>query len=105
MLRYAICSLSLASLLLCSSLRPVHGEDGKKPGDKPRDVKIEDITLSIPGSWKEVEAPRLINAKFEVPPVEGDPEAAEFTISFFGGDAGGVDSNVQRWIGQFQAKE
>jgi hypothetical protein len=45
-------------------------------------------------------------AEFVVPKVPGDPEDAELIVyffgSFFGRLAGGVDANVDRWVGQMQ---
>jgi len=69
------------------------------------DVKIQDITLSIPASWKqEAPANRLRLAQFKIEPVKEDKEPAEIVVSSFGGGGGGVDANLKRWIGQFEAE-
>lgn len=76
----------------------------EKSDAKTTDVKIQDITLKVPGDWKE-EAPsnKLRLAQFQIAPVEGDKEGAELVVSSFGGDGGGVDPNLKRWIGEFDA--
>ena len=43
-------------------------------------------------------------AEFVVPRAAGDPEDAETIVYFFGGSGGGVDANIERWVGQFQTE-
>lgn len=72
---------------------------------KTREVKIQDIKLNVPQSWKQEEpSSRLRAGQFAVPPVEGDKEPAELSIFFFGGASGGVDANIERWVKQFTAE-
>jgi gluconolactonase len=73
---------------------------------KTREVKLDDITLAVPESWKQqdVSGPFRV-AQFEVPAIEGDGEPGELVVSFFEGSVGGVTANVNRWIGQFDAKD
>lgn len=75
-------------------------EPDKETGS--RDIKVEDITLTVPANWKQ-ERPsnRLRLAQFEIPAAEGDTQATELVVSYFGGGGGGVDQNIERWIGQF----
>jgi gluconolactonase len=75
-----------------------------KPAAKTRKVEANDISLTVPESWKQkpqVREPRIV--EFEVPPVGDDKEAGEFVVFYFGErGAGGVEANVERWIGQFE---
>jgi hypothetical protein len=42
-------------------------------------------------------------ATYSVPAAQGDAEGAECAVYYFGaGQGGGVDANLQRWIGEFQ---
>lgn len=42
-------------------------------------------------------------ATYSVPPAKGDSDAGECAAYYFGqGQGGGVQANVDRWIGQFQ---
>jgi hypothetical protein len=41
-------------------------------------------------------------AQFVIPRVAGDAADAELVIYYFGGSGGGVDANIDRWIGQMQ---
>jgi len=44
-------------------------------------------------------------ATYSVPAAAGDSEPAECAVFFFGqGQGGGVQANIDRWIGQFQEK-
>jgi hypothetical protein len=43
-------------------------------------------------------------AEFVVPRAVGDSEDAETIVYFFGGSGGGVDANIERWVGQFQTE-
>lgn len=40
--------------------------------------------------------------QLRLPRVEGDPEDGSVVVFFFGGAAGGVQANIDRWLGQFQ---
>lgn len=45
-------------------------------------------------------------ATLRVPHAPGDSDDAELAVFHFGpGGAGGVDANIQRWVGQFQDRE
>lgn len=71
--------------------------------EKTKTVTAKDIKLTVPTSWKQGEVTnRLRTAQFEIPAAEGDKDAAELVVYFFGGAGGGVDANLQRWAGQFQ---
>ena len=89
-------SLSIGLLLM----QQLQAEDAK-----PMEVKAGDITLTVPATWKSTKPTnRLRLAQFTIPAVGGDAEPAELVIYFFGGNGGGVDANLQRWINSFQPK-
>jgi len=71
--------------------------------DELKEAKVGEITLKTPANWKQSEpTSNLRLAQFEIPAAEGDKESAELAIFSFGG-GGGVQANVDRWIGQFYA--
>lgn len=73
--------------------------------EKTNEVKIQDITLKVPASWKSSPPSNNLRlAQFEIPPVKGDKEPAELVVSSFGGTGGGVSANITRWIGQFSSE-
>lgn len=73
--------------------------------DATREVKLEDLKLSVPASWKQQQPSNNLRlGQFEIPAVEGDKEPAELTVFNFGA-GGGVNSNLQRWIDQFEPTE
>ncbi|HEY2250041.1 MAG TPA: hypothetical protein VGH74_03230 [Planctomycetaceae bacterium] len=80
-------------------------DKAEKPAAKTKKVEVKDITLNIPESWKQKpQASQMRVAEFEVPPVGDAKEPGEYAVFFFGkGGAGGVQANVERWVGQFEA--
>lgn len=87
--------VSLATMLTLVSVTTALAEDEIK------EANVGDITLKTPASWKQSKpSSNLRLAQFEIPPAEGDKEPAELAIFSFGG-GGGVQANVDRWIGQF----
>jgi gluconolactonase len=96
----------LSAAFLAVLALPVWSADEADGKAKVKEVKIEDITLSVPATSEQKPASnRLRLAQFNIPKSEGDPESAELVVSFFGGGGGGSQANVERWIGQFQQKE
>ena len=61
------------------------------------------LTWTLPAGWT-IEAPRSMRvATYAIPATQGDAEGAECAVYYFGaGQGGGVDANLERWIGQFQ---
>jgi len=61
------------------------------------------LTWTLPAGWT-IEAPRSMRvATYAIPATQGDAEGAECAVFYFGASqGGGVDANLQRWIGQFQ---
>jgi hypothetical protein len=42
-------------------------------------------------------------ASYKVPKADADPEDGELTVFHFGaGQGGGIEANVERWVGQFK---
>jgi hypothetical protein len=62
------------------------------------------LTWTLPAGWS-IEAPRSMRvATYAIPAAQGDAEGAECAVFYFGaGQGGGVDANLERWIGQFQS--
>lgn len=77
----------------------------QKNTEKTVDVKVGELDLKLPASWKQSDATLPMRlATFDVPAGNGDKENGEFVISSFPGGGGGVDANISRWIGQFSAE-
>lgn len=73
--------------------------------EKTEAVKVKEITLTVPASWKQEEPnemqKRFRLTQFKLDPVDGDKEGAELVVFYFQGGGGGVDPNLTRWVGQF----
>lgn len=61
------------------------------------------ISWTAPAAWK-ADAPRPMRAAtYLAPAAKGDSEGAECGVFYFGeGQGGGVDANIDRWVGQFE---
>ena len=93
--------IPLAVLICLTASLPMSVADDAKP----KDVAVKDITLAVPAGWQQSPpSNRLRLAQFEIPAAKGDAEPAELVISSFGGGGGGVEANIQRWVGQFASK-
>ncbi|MEZ6124130.1 MAG: hypothetical protein R3C49_13280 [Planctomycetaceae bacterium] len=93
-------SLAVAALFLSASSVPA--DDEKKADAKTTAVKLQDLTLMVPDTWKE--APNTSNmrlATYKTPTADGDSEGGELTVFSFPGGGGDVGANISRWVQQF----
>ncbi len=95
--RLLILSVFAIGLLVVAPARTIADDADAKTTE----VKVKDITLIVPATWKEEEPEsRLRVAQFKIPAAEGDKEDAELAVFSFG--ASGIEDNIKRWINQFQ---
>jgi hypothetical protein len=61
------------------------------------------IKWTPPAEWKaQGERPMRV-ATYTIPAAKGDSEPGELAVFYFGpGQGGGVEANIDRWIGQFE---
>jgi hypothetical protein len=83
------------------------GKDEKQNADlmPAETVQIGEAAISwqAPQNWaKETPQSSFRIAQFRIPKVETDPEDASCVVFYFRGEGGGVQSNLERWYGQFQ---
>lgn len=96
--------VAIGCVAICLPLTAVQADEktDETPA-KTREVKVKDITLTVPESWEQQEpSNKLRLAQFAIPPAEGDENGVELTVFSFG--ASSVQANVNRWVGQFQQK-
>jgi hypothetical protein len=56
-----------------------------------------------PPNWKSEGQRPMRLATYQVAPAAGDKDGGECGVYYFGqGQGGGVDANIDRWVGQFQ---
>jgi hypothetical protein len=61
------------------------------------------VKWNMPKRWTLAEARSMRVATYKVPAAAGDPEGGECGVFFFGSAQGGdVESNIARWVGQFE---
>ena len=95
-------AFSLAALIMASSLVNLSAEDKKAADAAATEVKLKDLTLKLPATWKVAPSTSSMRlATYMIPAAEGDKEGGELTVFNFGGGGGDVASNLSRWIGQF----
>ncbi|MGE5246532.1 MAG: hypothetical protein ACM3SQ_20080 [Betaproteobacteria bacterium] len=69
----------------------------------PALVVAAGLTYTTPSGWRtQPPGSSMRVAQFVLPRAAGDPADAELVVYYFGGEGGGVEANVQRWIGQMQ---
>ncbi len=104
----AVTARLFVSLACCAALAAFAAPstaDDKKAAETTT-VKADELELTVPRIWKAIEPSNTFRkAVFEIPAVEGDDEPAEYVVFYFGGDGGGLQANVKRWIDQFQDSE
>ncbi len=83
---------------------PVQG--GSAPGEAAAPESADPgVSWTVPGRWTTDLAQGMRLATYLVP-AAGRGEAAECAVYYFGpGQGGGVDANLQRWMGEFQKLE
>jgi gluconolactonase len=99
----------LLSLCVCSGVLPASADDKADKAaatGKTKMVKAGGLTLTVPEAWKEKEpSSNFRAAEIEVPAAGDDKSPGEFVVFNFGaGGGGGVQANVDRWIGQFDSE-
>jgi gluconolactonase len=83
------------------------GQLGQAADDaKTKQVEAGTLKLTVPEAWKQGPRGRPFRqAEFEIPPADGDKEPGEYVVYHFGaGGGGGVQANIDRWIGQFRSE-
>jgi len=74
-----------------------------KPAGRTIDLAEGKVTLEAPKDWvRKAPRTRIVEHEFAVKAVEGDTEEGRFTVMAAGG---GVEANIERWVGQFAAEE
>lgn len=98
--------LQLAVVLGMAARLTAADKQGGDAAKSEKKIDLKGLTLTVPAAWQRKESKsRFRPAEFEIPPVDGDHEPAEFTVFLFGGREGGdADANIKRWIGQVEAK-
>ncbi|MBI3683052.1 MAG: hypothetical protein HY235_21985 [Acidobacteria bacterium] len=62
------------------------------------------LKWNVPPAWKAQAQRPMRAATYTAPKAANDPEDGECAVFYFGpGQGGGVDANIKRWIGQFEA--
>ncbi|MFN7770561.1 MAG: hypothetical protein ACK5WR_24230 [Planctomycetaceae bacterium] len=89
--------------LLCTALLAATAvqsrADDKAPATKP--AKAGDLEIAVPEGWKKKQPKSQMRlVEYEVPAKEGDKSTGEFVIFHFGGQGGGLEENITRWVGQ-----
>ena len=65
------------------------------------------VVWDDPSEWSKL-PPRgaMRRATYKIPSAKGDPDGTEVAVFYFGpGQGGGVETNVERWAGQFGLKK
>jgi len=62
---------------------------------------IAGVAFTPPAGWQDLGPTNMRQAQYRLAPVGGDTAPGEVNVFYFGAESGGgVDANLQRWIGQ-----
>lgn len=64
-------------------------------------ASVAGVIFDPPKNWKDLGASGMRQAQYRLAPIQGDAAEAEVNVFYFGAQSGGgVEANLQRWIGQ-----
>ena len=91
----------LNTLLIVGSLSYAVADDEEKSSEaKTVEVKVKELTLVVPESWKQQPPANTLRlTQFEIPSSNNSAEPTECVVS--GPFGGSIQANLQRWIDQF----
>lgn len=93
--------LLICSLVLAFASLPVLADD--EATNPQKQEAAGSIGWTKPAGWaSEKPANRMRQAQYRLPASGTDAEDGELVVYFFGGRAGGVEANLDRWMKQFQ---
>ena len=72
------------------------------PGHPPTGAPAA-LKWDVPAAWEAVplSAGSMRRAQYALPKADEDPSGGEVAVFHFPGSGGGVEANIQRWVGQF----
>ncbi len=80
---------------------PEAGDGPPTVADPGAATTIAGVTFTPPAAWQDLGPSGMRKAQYEHPPVGEDTAPAQVNVFYFGPQSGGgVEANLQRWIGQ-----
>ncbi|MBD3257136.1 hypothetical protein GF377_01790 [candidate division GN15 bacterium] len=84
--------------LAAANAEPLEAASMELDGDA---VTLAGVTFTPPSEWRDLGASGMRKADYTFGPVGGDNDSASLAVYYFGPDnGGGIDANIDRWIGQ-----
>jgi hypothetical protein len=84
-----------------AALKPAAAHAGASAAPEQQDAGPA-LKWTAPSEWvSEKPTSNMRKAQYRLPRAEGDPEDAEMLVFYFQGGGGGVQMNIDRWIGMF----
>lgn len=73
------------------------------PVDKDGTITVGPLTATLPNGWESVapSAP-MRKAELKIPSMDKNGVPGFITVFYFGPQAGSIDMNIERWVGQFE---
>lgn len=97
-------------VFFCVALTTVGATWASADDKKPHQVEIGPATYQVPGHWVKQQPVQAGNlgpiAQYGIPvDAADDPKAkVQMRVYYFSGGGGGVDANIERWVGMFEAE-
>jgi hypothetical protein len=93
---------TLASVPGCSKKTSSQSGDVALTKEAPENT-AGGVLWSYPSKWTKAGPRAMRVVTYSIAPAQGDSEGGECAVSFFPSGAGGdIESNIQRWSGQFE---
>ena len=94
-----------ASHQAAASQPPAHAAPAAAAAQAPPAAAGQTVLAAVaftpPAAWQDLGPSNMRAAQYRLAPVPGDAAAAEVNVFYFGPESGGgVEPNLQRWIGQ-----
>lgn len=68
-------------------------------------VKIGPVTYQVPTTWsRQRPSNEMRVVQYGLPLADGDQGKGELVVFYFGGQGGGVQANIERWVAMFENK-
>lgn len=92
---------------LPSGMRIAGGASGTSAPPTPAPAPRLPLKFTVPESWTSVvPSSSMRKAQFEMPHADSDTDDGHMVVYYFGaGQGGGVQANIDRWIGQFSTAD
>jgi hypothetical protein len=76
------------------------------PAAPPAPLNRDGVAWEDPKGWEKIPGSGMRHTSYKIPAAKGDKDGGELVVYYFGPTQGGeVDSNINRWVAQFEGAD